>query len=68
MNEKKIKELKKGEYFVLRSDIKNPADHQVYIKGDYERGIKKYSCTKFSDFCYERFFDGSKTVYTDFTF
>ena len=64
---KKIKELKKGEFFTLKS-IDNPKESQVYIRGDYDRSEKKYDCGKFSDICYSRMFDGNKVVYTDFTF
>lgn len=63
----KIKELKKGEFFTLKP-IDNPKETQVYIRGDYDREAHKYSCSKFSDISFSRLFDGSKEVYTDFTF
>ena len=62
-----LKELKKGDYFTLKP-YEEPKESQVYVKGDYERSEKKYSCCKFSDVNYERFLKGSTTVYTDFTF
>jgi len=62
-----IKELKKGTYFTLKN-IQNPNENQVYIKGEYERTTKKYSCFKFSDTNAERFIAGNKSVFTDFTF
>ena len=62
-----IKELKRGDYFVLKP-IENPNENQVYVRGDYCKENKKYSCVKFSDVNYERFFDGKKEIYTDFIF
>lgn len=63
----KIKDLKKGEYFTLKP-IEFPKDTQVYVRGDYEHSLKKYSATKFSDLCSERFFKGDCLVYVGFTF
>ena len=63
----KIKELKKGEFFTLKP-INNPKETQVYIRGDYDRETRKYSCGKFSDISFSRLFDGNKEAYTDFTF
>lgn len=64
-----LKELKKGEYFVLKSLGETEAkESQVYVKGDYDRSQKKYSCYKFSDVNQERFFKSSKEVFTDFIF
>lgn len=62
-----IKELKKGEFFTIKP-IENPTEKQVYIRGDYDRSTKKYSCGRFDDICYEREFKGDKVVYTGFTF
>lgn len=64
---KQIKDLKKGEYFTLK-DVECPEENIVWVRGDYERSSKKYSCYKFSDISRERFFKGDKEVYTDFTF
>jgi hypothetical protein len=62
-----IKDLKKGEYFTLKP-VEFPKESQVYIRGDYDRSEKKYSCTKFSDISEEKFFNGNKEIYTDFIF
>lgn len=62
-----IKEIKKGDFFTLK-EISLPKESQVYIKGDYDKSTKTYSCYKFSDVNSERFFKGSKEVYTGFTF
>ena len=64
---KQIKDLKKGEYFTL-SDRENPPENMVYIRGDYDRSVKKYECCKFSDVNATRFFNGSKVVFVEFTF
>ena len=63
----RVKDLKKGDYFTIKP-LENPKENQVYIRGSYDRSSKKYSCEKFSDTNYERFFDGNKEVYTEFTF
>jgi len=67
MEQKSIKQLKKGEFFTLKP-CEEPKDSQVYIKGEYARDEKKYSCVKFNDVNSERLFDGKKIVYVGFTF
>lgn len=67
MEAKKIKDLKKGEYFTLKI-IEYPTEKQVWVKGDYERSEKKYSCTKFSDISHENFMKGDRIVFVGFTF
>jgi folate-dependent tRNA-U54 methylase TrmFO/GidA len=62
-----IKDIKKGGYFTLK-EISEPNGNQVYVKGEYDKKSKAYSCCKFSDVNYERFFKGDKVVFTDFTF
>lgn len=64
---KTIKELKQGEYFTLK-EIEYPKESQVYVRGEYDRSSKTYSCTKWNDTCAERFFKGTKNVFTEFTF
>lgn len=64
---RKLKNLKKGEYFTLRP-ISNPKESQVYIRGEYDRYEKKYECIQFSDMCSTRYIKGDKEVYTDFIF
>lgn len=63
----KLKDLKKGDYFTLK-DVSEPKENQVWIRGDYDRFSRTYSATNFSDMNRERFFKGSKEVFTDFTF
>lgn len=62
-----VKELKKGDYFTLKP-IEEPKESQVYVRGEYDRSEKKYSCYKFSDMNEERFYKGDKEIYTDFIF
>lgn len=64
---KKLKDLKKGEYFTLKP-ITNPTEKQVYIKGDYDRTEKKYDCGRFHDISLNKYIKGDTIVYTDFTF
>lgn len=59
-----LKELKKGDFFKL----KDSDTATVYVKGEYDRSTKTYSCFKFEDVNDERFFKGSKKVFVDFTF
>ena len=61
---KKIKELKKGEYFRLKDNDSAP----VWIKGEYVRSEKKYSTYKFEDVNHERLICPDKSVFTDFKF
>lgn len=66
-----IKDLKVGEYFTLKEyddTVNEVPEKLVWIRGEYERSEKKYSCTKFVDFCHENFFKGTKVVYTDIYF
>ena len=59
-----LKELKKGDFFKL----KDSDTATVYVKGEYDRSTKTYSCFKFEDVNDERFFKGSKKVFVGFTF
>lgn len=62
-----LKELKKGDWFTLKP-IEYPKGSQVYVRGDYIRSDKKYSCCKWSDINSERLLKGTTKVYTDFIF
>ena len=64
---KKLKDLKQGEWFT-RKPIEEPKESQVFIRRDYIRSDKKYSCERFSDMNSEIFLKGSTIVYTDFIF
>lgn len=63
----KLKDLKKGDFFT-KKPLEYPTEKQVFIRGDYDRSDKKYSCYKFDDINNEQFLKGDKLVYTDFIF
>jgi hypothetical protein len=63
----KLNTLKKGEYFTLK-EIAEPKESQVFVKGEYDRESKTFSCTKFSDSNSERFIKADKEIFTDFIF
>lgn len=67
MESKKIRDLKKGEYFTLKP-IEEPKETQVYIREDFDRSEGKYWGQKWSDISSGRFFSGDKVVYVGFTF
>jgi len=62
-----LKQLKKGDFFTL-NPITEPKESQVYIKGEYDKSSKTYSCNKFDDMNEERFYKSNKIVFTGFTF
>ena len=43
-------------------------NHFSYVKGEYDRSSKKYSCYKYYDVNDERFFNGNKKVFVEFEF
>jgi hypothetical protein len=58
-----LKDLKKGEFFKLKPDSKT-----VYIKDEYFRKEKTFSCTYFDDISRGRYFKPDTVVYTQFEF
>lgn len=67
MKQVKIKDLKNGDWFTIKP-IDEPKETQVYVRGDYDRSLKKYDCGKFWDISSNRYFPGEKLVYIDFYF
>ena len=63
MQAKKMREIKSGEYFKRKTD-----SNIVYVKGEYDREMKKYWGYKFEDICEGRFFGPNSIVYVGFTF
>ena len=64
---KKIKDLKKDEFFTLKP-IEYPKESQVWVFDGYDRSDRTYCAIKFSDIGDSRCFKGEKEVYTGFTF
>lgn len=62
-----LKELKKGAFFT-RKPVAEPTEHQVFIRGDYDRETKKYECSRFDDVNDTILLKGRTTVYTEFVF
>lgn len=60
---KKVKELHKGDFFK-----KSENGYTVYIRGEYCKELKKYSCVRFDDCNSEIFLKGDKEVFVDFEF
>nr|DAK61221.1 MAG TPA: hypothetical protein [Caudoviricetes sp.] len=60
----KIKNLKIGDYFRLKDSETSP----VWVKGEYDRSLKKYSTYKFDDVNHERFVSSNLEVFTEFEF
>ena len=60
----KIKNINQGTYFKLKPTTTAP----VWVRGEYERSLGKYSCFKFDDTNHEKFMKGSQDVYINFTF
>lgn len=67
MEQKKIRDLKRGDWFTLKP-IEEPKETQVYVRDFYCADVKKYCCFKFSDVGDSRCFNGDKLVYVGFTF
>lgn len=62
MESVQLRECKKGEFIQLLEN------GPVYIRGDYDRQLKKFSVYKFDDISAERFIKGEKIVFVGFTF
>lgn len=61
---KTISQLKQSEFF----RIKNTATAPVWVRGEYNRSERRYSCYKFDDVNHEKLIPGKLEVYTDFEF
>lgn len=62
-----VKELKSGEYFTLKP-IEYPNESQVYIRGEYDKSMRKFECGKFSDISESRYLCGDREIFVDFVF
>ena len=63
MNQQAIKTVKQGEYIKRKQDAK-----KVYIRGEYCRISKAYSCTDADDINREIFIKGDKLVFVGFEY
>ena len=62
-----VRELKQGEYFT-KKQLDFPNENQVWIRGSYDKSLKKFECYRFSDVCDTCYLSGEKSVFTEFTF
>jgi len=58
-----VKDLKKGEYFKRKVTSKT-----TYIRGEFCRELKKYSCIDTEDMNREIFLKGSTAITTEFEY
>ena len=66
MKQTEIKNLKKGEF--IKRAIKGQPSADTYIKGDYDRATKSFSCISYNDINKEIFIKANKSVFYDFEF
>lgn len=62
-----IKDIKKDEMFTLKN-IEQPKEKQVWLKSHYDRSTKKFVIYNFSDIGKSKIINGSKEIFTNFTF
>lgn len=64
-----IKNLKVGELFTLKDYGEQDApERAVWVRGEYDRGSKTFSCCKWENANHEHFFKGSKVVFAEIYF
>ena len=62
-----VKDLKRGDFFTKKR-IEYPTDLQVWVRGDYDRSMKRYECWRFGDINDVWYLHGDREIYTDFIF
>ena len=62
-----IKDLKKGEMLTFKK-VDDPKPSQVWVRDDYYREDKKYIVYKWDNIGISKLVDGSKQIFTSFTF
>ena len=60
----KINKVNQGTLFKLKPTDTAP----VWVRDHYDKASKTYACHKYDDSNYEKFFKGTKDIYTNFTF
>lgn len=63
LNTVQLKDLPRGEFFKRK-----PNANKVYVRGEYFRPERKYSCDDWDDISRDILLRGSTIVYTEFTF
>ena len=66
-NELTIKDIKRDEMFTLKN-IEEPTGKQVWLKSHYDRSTRKFVIYNFNDIGKSKLIDGSKEIFTNFTF
>ena len=66
-NELTIKDIKQDEMFTLKN-IEEPTSNQVWLKSHYDRSTRKFVIYNFNDIGKSKLIDGSKEIFTNFTF
>ena len=66
-NKTTIKDLKKDEMLTLKN-IEQPKESQVWLKSHYDKSTKKFVIYNFSDIGKSKLIDGSREIFTNFTF
>tara|TARA_R110000822_G_scaffold11698_13_gene42497 strand:+ start:3931 stop:4140 length:210 start_codon:yes stop_codon:yes gene_type:complete len=65
-NTRKIEDVKAGEF--IRIVTKNGPGREVYIKGDYQRDLKKWECDAESDISKSRYLKKGTLVLIGFDY
>lgn len=60
----KINKVNQGTYFKLKPTDTAP----VWVRDHYDKVSKIYACHKYDDTNHEKFFKGTRDIYTNFTF
>lgn len=63
MKTTQLKDLPKGEFFK-----RNPTSKKVYVRGPFDRSVRKYCCDDWYDISRCIALRGSTIVYADFEF
>ena len=63
INITELKDLSNGDFFQLKPNAK-----KVWVKGEYDRSQKKYSCINAENINDERFFKADQVVWLGFTY
>lgn len=62
--ETQVNKVNQGTYFKLRPTETAP----VWVRGEYDKVSKTYSCYKYENTNHEKFLKGNREIYINFTF